>query len=47
MRFEEVETMREKISDGQTGIAAGNVSPTYGKSHCAGRFLDSASLRSK
>ena len=26
----------------QTDITAGNVAPTYGKSHCAGRFLDSA-----
>ena len=31
----------------QTGMVLGNVFPTYGKSHGEGRFLDSASLRSK
>ena len=31
----------------QTNIVPGNVFPTYGWTHGEGRFLDSASLRSK
>ena len=40
MRFEvvrDIQTVRL-----QTDIAAGNVTPTYGKSHCTRRSLDSA-----